>query len=100
MENLLENLEFAPDHPGKKLLYNSDNMRVVRFCLKAGQEIEPHTVVPEVLMLALQGKGVFTVGEKKFDVSAGSVVICRSNEAHGIKAKEDLVVMAVIAPSP
>ena len=51
-------------------------------------------------MLALQGKGVFTVGEKKFDVSAGSVVICRSNEAHGIKAKEDLVVMAVISPSP
>ena len=100
MENILEKLDFASDHPGKKLVHNSDNMRVVRFCLKAGQEIEPHSAEPEVLMLVLKGKGVFTVGEKKIDVSAGSMAVCRSMEEHGIEAKEDLVVMAVIAPSP
>ena len=100
MENLFEELDFDAGHPGKKLIHNSENMRVVRFCLKAGQEIEPHTAEPEVLMLTLKGKGVFTVGEKKFDVSAGSMAVCRSKEPHGIKAKEDMVVMAVIAPSP
>ncbi len=100
MENLLEKLDFASEHPGKKLLYNSDNMRAVRFCLKAGQKIEPHSVEPEVLMLALQGKGIFTVGKNRFEVTSGSMVVCRTKEAHGIEAKEDLVVMAVIAPAP
>lgn len=98
--NLLQNPQFLSDRPGKALLFNTEHMRVVVFYLEPGQAIEPHTSTSEVLMQVVSGSGTFIVGKSEVPVTTGSVVVCASEEAHGFKAQERLVVMAVISPVP
>ena len=98
--NLEEFTEFSPSKPVSKILYDSEKVRAVLFCLDAGQEVAPHTVVPKVTMLVISGSGAFTVGDQTHEVEPGSFVVCESNEAHGMKAKEKMTVLATIAPRP
>lgn len=92
--------EFQKEGPRRQILFDSEKMRVVLFCLEAGQEIPAHTTTSELLMLALEGKGSFLVGGDVHPVKGGSAVACKSQEPHGMKAEERLVVLAVIAPRP
>lgn len=98
--NLEEYTEFSTSKPLSKMLYDCEQLRAVLFCLEAGQEVEPHTVVPKVTMFVVSGNGAFTVGDQTHEVEPGSFVVCESNEAHGIKAKERMMVLATIVPRP
>ena len=97
---LEEYVEFSPSKPLSKILYDCEKVRVVLFCLEVGQEVAPHTVVPKVTMFVISGKGAFTVGNQTHEVEPGSLVVCESNEAHGIKAKERMQVLVTIVPRP
>ncbi len=98
--NLEEYIEFSSSKPVSKILYDCEKVRVVLFCLEVGQEVAPHTVVPKVTMFVISGKGAFTVGTQTHEVEPGSLVVCESNEAHGIKAKERMMVLVTIVPRP
>jgi quercetin dioxygenase-like cupin family protein len=98
--NLEEFVEFSTTKPVSKMLYDCEQVRTVLFCLEADQEVEPHTVVPKVTMLVISGRGAFIVGDQTHDVEPGSFVVCESNEAHGIKAKERMTVLVSIVPRP
>ena len=98
--DLKEHIEFSEEKYVSKILFDSDKVRMVLFCLEKGQEVPPHTVKPQVVMLVISGKGSFTVGGKTYKVKSDSVAICESMEAHGIKADEQMVVLASITPRP
>lgn len=98
--NLIKGARFAEEHVEKELRHNSENMRVVTFNLAKGQVIPPHVAPVEVLMYVATGSGTFTVGDKEHPVDTGSVVVCAPMESHGMSAAEDMVVLAIIAPSP
>lgn len=91
---------FSKEKPGSKLLYNSDNVRIVLFSLEPGQKIDPHTVNPQVTMIVLSGKGKFIIGKDKLDVKEGYIAVCESNQAHGFSADERMKVLAFITPGP
>lgn len=99
-EDLLAQVEFLPDRPRTKLLHDTENLRLVLFCLKAGQEVAPHTSSSEVILLGLSGSGRFTTGNGETAFSAGSIGLCQPNQPHGFRAETDLVVLATIAPRP
>ena len=98
--DLKEHVEFSKEKYVSKLLFDSDKVRMVLFCLEKGQEVPPHTVKPQVAMLVISGKGSVTVGGKTYKVKSNSVAICESMESHGIKADEQMVVLASIIPRP
>lgn len=91
---------FSKEKPGSKLLYNSDNIRIVLFSLEAGQKIEPHTVKPQVTMFVVSGKGKLIIGNNIIEVKQGYLGVCESMESHGFLADERMVVLAAITPSP
>jgi quercetin dioxygenase-like cupin family protein len=91
---------FSKEKPISKLLYDSENIRLVLFSLEAGQKIESHTVEPQVSMLVVSGKGKLIIGDKKVDVKQGYLGVCESMESHGFEADEKMVVLASITPSP
>lgn len=95
-----EHIEFSKEKYVSKILFDSDKVRVVLFCLEKGQELPLHTVKPQVVMLVISGKGLFIVGDKMYEVKPDSVAICESLEAHGMKADEQMVVLASIVPRP
>lgn len=92
--------EFDAKRFVSKLIFDSDKMRVVIFCLKAGQELSPHTAPSEVLFHCVEGQGKAIVGDDKLAISPGSLVDCPPQMPHGLIAETDLVVVAVIAPRP
>lgn len=100
--NLFELVEFRAEKYNARLLYDSENARLVLFSLEAGQGIDPHSAPSTVVMCALQGAGSFIKGEEVIPVKAGSLVPCGPNELHGMKADkgERLVALAFIAPRP
>jgi len=99
-KNLLALVEFLPDRPRIQLVHDSENLRLVLFCLKAGQEVPAHTSTSEVLVLALRGEGKFLLGDDEIPLLEGSVASCPPRQPHGLKAESDLVVLAVISPRP
>lgn len=92
--------QFSDQRPVSQLLMDSPDMRVIGFCLKAGQTVSPHRSPYRVFMTVLQGRGHMLAGENERPVRMGDWAACEPNELHGFTAEEDMVVMAVIAPSP
>ena len=100
MFDALKEAEFSPDRPVSKHLYDSEAMRIVVFGLIAGQEIPPHTTPSRVALHMVQGKGAILTGSGERPVRAGAIVVTEPNEPHGLKADENTVLLAVIAPRP
>jgi len=100
MFDVRKEVEFSPERPVSKLLYDSDAMRVVVFGLLPGQEIPPHTAPSRVVLHMVQGKGAFLTGGGERPGHAGDFVITEPEEPHGLKAEEKTVLLAVIAPRP
>lgn len=99
--SLKDKISFSKDYPKKEIIYDSENAKAVLFCLEPGQGVGPHAVSSEVALMAIEGKGVFITGDGEKKVEKNSLIVCKGNEQHGIRAeKERFVVMAVISPRP
>jgi len=83
-----------------ELVYEDGNAKVVRFYLRGGQEIKPHTSPSSVFITVLKGKVAFYAPQGELEAEAGSTVFYEPNEPHGFKALEDAVLEAVITPKP
>lgn len=97
-----ELIEFRDEEFYARKVYDSNDLRVLTFCFKPGQEMDEVKVKPSVLLYAFSGEGFFTVGKREHPVKAGAFVVVGPNEAHGLRAGKhgDFVVLVVIAPSP
>jgi len=98
---LKDKISFSKDGPRKEIIYDSKEAKGVLFCLEPGQSVGPHAVSSEIALFAIEGKGIFITGDGEKQAEKGSLVVCKENEQHGIKAeKERFVVLAVISPRP
>lgn len=97
--NLLSLAEFSDSGPNKKVLYDTPELNSILVSLKSGQEIPPHSIPSQVIMHVVSGEGSFRKGSGTHEVKSGSLAVCGSNEAHGIRAKSDMVVLVTKVPS-
>lgn len=97
---LKHKISFSKDSPKKEVIYDSEKAKAVLFCLEPGQGVGPHAISSEIALYAIDGKGIFITGEGENKAEKHSLVVCRENERHGIKAVERFVVLAVISPRP
>ncbi|NPA31994.1 MAG: cupin domain-containing protein [Aquificae bacterium] len=90
------------EKPVSEVVYEDENAKVVRFYLKAGQEIKPHSSPSSVYITVLKGRLNFFLGKEneEREVGAGDTVFYEPGELHGFRALEDSVVEAVITPKP
>ncbi len=93
--------KFKEGVPNRELVYEDDNAKVIRFYLKQGQEIKPHTSPSSVFISVIKGRALFHVeGKNPVIISEGGTVFYEPKELHGFKAMEDSVIQAVITPNP
>lgn len=97
---LASSLQFDPARLRPTLLHNSPQMRVMLFGFQPGQEMSPHSAPSEICFHILEGEGTILIGKEEQAVAAGQVVFCPPGVPHGIKARQRMAVLAVIAPSP
>lgn len=97
----LDELEgYSDEHPVAKIVYDSEAMRVVLFCLSEGQEIPIHVSTSEVLLQVLKGRGSLVTDKEEVKAGPGTIVTYAREEPHGMKAVEKMVILATIAPRP
>ena len=93
--DLNEKIVFSPEKPVKRHFLNAKGFHAALICLKAGNEIPPHPEDYGVLLTVLEGRGVFTGGDEKVALGKNQGMHVKKNEARGIKAEEDLVILGI-----
>ncbi len=96
--NIYEMIGSLGEDEFPKILHDSENQRTILFVFKAGKDLQPHTSKSEVLMCVIKGEGTFLLQDERIQVSSGSLVVCPGDMSHGISAKTDMIVLAVITP--
>lgn len=90
-------IEFSAVDRVKKMIFGGEHFNVALICLDSGQEILVHPEGYDVFFLVLSGKGIFTVEDKKLEMSEGSMIFSPAGR-RGIAALERLVVLGVQEP--
>ena len=98
--DLQKEAQFSDERYTSQLLQETDEMRVVLFGLRAGQEVPPHTSECQVHMYCVSGQGSISVGDQETEARAGTLAFCPPHEMHGFTAQEDMSVLVLITPSP
>lgn len=93
--NLLEKLTFSIDGPIKTPILKQEHFALVRIALGKGVTIPPYRGGHAVFFMVIQGKGIFTHGEEEIELGPHEYVHINANEARGIQALDDLVVLVV-----
>lgn len=96
-----ESRSFNPDRMHVQLVHESENVKVMNFNLKAGQEmpVHSHNLDGELVMVVLSGEGSL-LGEHGVlgSIAAGDVLICEIKVPHGVRASKDMSLVVTIAP--
>lgn len=94
-------IKFYPDKISREMLDDKPEMRIALMCLDRGQKLDPHKAPLRLLMYVVEGKGTFTVGDKKIEADEKTCILCDPMVPHGFAADkgEKLVVMAVVTPA-
>jgi len=85
--------QFFPEGFRPQFLHLSLRLKIPLICMEDGQEIPPHPSATGIFYV-VEGRGEFTVGEEKREVSQGAIVIAPHGIVRGIRAKGRLVVVA------
>jgi quercetin dioxygenase-like cupin family protein len=90
-----------PTRPATALIHDTADARVVLFRIEPGQQVPVHTSTSTVILMIISGAGVVAGATGDRDVRAGDIIAYDVEEPHGMRAKDEpLVLAAVIAPRP
>ena len=95
INNILEHVTCTPDGPVKTPILKEENFALIRIALGKGVTIPPHQGGHAVFFLVIQGKGIFTHGDKETELGPHDYIHIRADETRGIQALDDLVVLVV-----
>ncbi|MEJ5377475.1 MAG: cupin domain-containing protein [bacterium] len=92
--------KFDPQRFHMELIHDMYTFRMILFSFEPGQElpVHHHEADSEVAILVLEGEGEFTGGEKGIPAKAGSLLVCKVSEPHGVLARSRMRVLVIIAP--
>ena len=103
IKQLAEAKAFDATKMKKNLLFDSPHLFFDLYCLEPGQaqKVHAHDGSDKVYVV-MEGRATFTVGDEEATLAAGTAVIARSGEPHGVRndTTECLVVLVTMAPRP
>lgn len=99
--NLIESISYGEDRFVMELVHESENMKVLTFTFKAGQElpVHQHNIDGELTIVVLEGEGLFLGADgATIPTSRGGLLISEIREPHGVRAVTDMKILVTIAP--
>ena len=93
--DLNELAEFSTTERVKKDVRRTRMFNTVLVCLETGQEILPRPEPYDVCFYVVDGRGVFTVGDREAELTSGSMTFPPANVARGIKSTQRLTVLGI-----
>ncbi len=74
-------------------LHSDEKSKVILFGFAPGQELSAHTAPFPATLTFLKGDASLTLGDESQEATAGTFVYMNPNLQHGIKAKNELVML-------
>ena len=100
---LADNRVFRDDKMAKVPVFDSPRMFFDQYCLRPGQAQKPHSHASEdKIYVVLEGTAVFDIAGETRALDAGTAVIARAGQAHGVRndSQSDVVLLVTMAPRP
>ncbi len=70
-----------------RVLVDHKDAIIKQLILKRCEKIPPHKVPVEVTFFVLEGEGIISIGDERYDVKPWSVVTCPKNTEMSVEAK-------------
>ncbi len=93
--HLNEKIKFNKEHFIPNILFASPKVKMPLICMEQGQEIPPHGGHSIGIFYVKEGKGIFTLDDKKIPMEKDMVFIAPEGSARGMKCTEKMVVLAI-----
>lgn len=95
---LLDQLQFSETRAMSEALLGDEHSRILRFCLRPGQQIGAHQVPHSPLVLVvLSGSGEFSDGTGRTQrLGPNSLVVFEPAERHAVRALEEALVFIAL----
>jgi quercetin dioxygenase-like cupin family protein len=81
-------------------LQSDDRTKVILFGFAPGQELSAHTAPFPAMLTFLKGDALLNLGGDEQQASAGTFVYMPPNLEHGIKARNEVVMLLTIIKNP
>lgn len=92
---LEEKTTFNKDHFIPNILYASPKVKMPLICMEPGQEIPPHGGQSVGIFYVKEGKGVFTLDNKKIDMKKDMIIVAPEGASRGMRCTERMIVLAI-----
>ena len=92
--SLLSDLDFSEEHKMKNIIA-TPNFNVARVCVPKGTIIPSHPEPNGTYFIVLQGSGIFSKGEEKFELHKNDSLFIEANQHRGLECLEDLVFLGI-----
>jgi quercetin dioxygenase-like cupin family protein len=79
----------------KNVVIQRPGLNVVQFYLSKGDSIPEHNTNAHVVVTTVKGKGIFTIGQNRHEISPGVVLEMNPLTPHSIEALDDLEFVVV-----
>ena len=92
---LKEKIQFNKEHFIPNILFASPKVKMPLICMEPGQEIPSHGGHSVGIFYVKEGKGVFTLDDKKIDMEKDMIIVAPEGSSRGMKCLERMVVIAI-----
>ncbi len=95
-QSLVGLVDYSDDSIVSKTILDKQAGTLTLFAFDAGQKLSEHTAPFDAVVQVLDGRGVFTIGGKDVEVSAGELVIMPGNLPHAVSAVERFKMLLIM----
>jgi quercetin dioxygenase-like cupin family protein len=81
-------IDYAGDSVVSKTILDKPVGTITLFAFDKNQRLSEHTVPYHAVVQVVDGKGIFTIGGKDIEVTAGQLLIMPANVPHAVYAVE------------
>lgn len=94
--NLDALVQFAQGGIVSKTFLERDRVKLVLFCMAAGQQLSEHTAGMPAIIHVLSGRAVATLEQQVHEAGPGDVLYMPAGTVHAVEAKDDLVFLLTL----
>lgn len=91
-----EEVQYHKGQIVSKTLQQNDKVSMTLFSFSKGEEIGSHDSSGDAMVMVLDGKGKFIVGEKEHIVEKGQTLIMPKKVPHTVIAKENFKMLLIV----
>lgn len=94
---LKDQIDYQPGQVVSKTLVQNDKVSMTIFSFDKGEEISTHAAGGDAMVIVLEGKGRFTVGDEVFFLNEGETLIMPKDIPHAVYGEERFKMQLIVS---